>query len=174
MYKAFVALLAAAIVLPPLTLVAAPDEKEVGTLIKKLSSSDEKVRVDAATELGKIAQVKVKLVKDAIPALKEAAKSEKVRAAATQAYGYANPPADEAVPFLIEVLKSSKPAIQEAACKGLTNMVTPDVDASLKKDAVRALRDTAQKLMENKDDRGMQRLGRMMRDAANVLEGRGR
>src|SRR5438067_494655 len=99
-----------------------PKPSDIPPLIKKLKSGPPKARADAAKELGKIGQVKASYIKEAIPALLTAAKDkdDTVRKEALVALGTANANPEDAVPVMIDGLKSSNDQVKIAAADGLS------------------------------------------------------
>lgn len=101
------------------------EAKKYAEVLKK--GKDAKAKVDALTELGKIAQVQKSFVADALPDIYEALNSKDagIRAAAAYALGQCDEPADKAVPKLVAILKDDRNEdAKMGAIKGLGAMGT--------------------------------------------------
>src|SRR5262245_35996641 len=86
------------------------------------NSKDNKAKVTALTELGKIGQIQKSLVSSAVPDMMKALedKDAGVRAAAAKAVGMIDPDPKEAVPALVKLMKEDKDeSVRLAAIQGL-------------------------------------------------------
>lgn len=88
-------------------------------------SKDNKVRLVALQELGKLAVVQKGLVSDALPDIYKSLedKDAAIRAAAATCLGQCDEPADKAIPLLTKILKDDKEdSVKIGAAKGLAAM----------------------------------------------------
>jgi HEAT repeat protein len=105
----------------------ASKEDDAAKYTKELkSSTNVKAKIEAATKLGELGQIKKSWAADAIPYLIEACKHSdaKLRAAAAEALGKVDPadPA-KAVEVLSNLVKNDKDMpVREAAARGLSHM----------------------------------------------------
>ncbi len=141
-----------------------PKPSDVPPLVKQLTtpSMPAKTRAEAARELGRIGQIKVSYVKDAIPHLLKAAKDkdDNVRREALLALGMSNPEPDTAVPVMIEGLKSSNDQVKIAAAEALGYL------GGAAKDALPELR----RLREELDKMGKEENKKKKRDVMQVRQ----
>ncbi len=107
-------------------------KEDVPRLIKSLKSTDAKVRISAAEDLGKIGAIKASDAKDALPALIDVLKKDadpNVRKAAATAMGRIDPDPKEAVPALVKALKDRAAVVRIAAAGALGQMGEAAQDA---------------------------------------------
>jgi len=89
------------------------------------AGKDAKTKINALHELGKLAAIMKSYVEDALPDIYKSLddKDAGIRAAAAQALGACDEPAEKAVPPLIKILKDDKDdAAKIGATKGLMSM----------------------------------------------------
>ena len=107
------------------------DAKKYTTELK--TSKDAKAKINALHELGKLAAIMKSYAEDALPDIYKSLedKDAGIRAAAAQALGACDEPADKAVPPLMKLLKDDKDdSVKIGAAKGLGSM-GPNAKAAL-------------------------------------------
>ncbi|MCI0702492.1 MAG: HEAT repeat domain-containing protein [Planctomycetia bacterium] len=106
--------------------IASEREEEAKKYTEQLrKGKDAKSKIQALQQLGTLAQIKKSLVAEALPDIYKALedKDPGVRAAAGEALGKADEPADKAVPLLVKILKDDKDVgAKIGAMKGLSAM----------------------------------------------------
>lgn len=127
-------------------------EEEAAKYTNDLKTSQiTKVKIEAATKIGELGQIKKSWAKDAIPYLIQACKHSdvKLRIAAAEALGKIDPPADsKALDTLVEMVKKDKELrARHAAARGLGHM------GPSAKSAIPALREAASKTKDRRESR---------------------
>jgi HEAT repeat protein len=124
----------------PSEALAGPEKDAIRYTAELKTGKDAKTKINALHELGKLAAIMKSYVTDALPDIYKGLddKDAGVRAAAAEALGACDEPADKAVPALTKLLKDDKEdSVKIGAAKGLMSM------GSNAKAAVPALREYA-------------------------------
>ncbi|MCE9561641.1 MAG: HEAT repeat domain-containing protein [Planctomycetes bacterium] len=104
---------------------AGPDADARRYTMELKTAKDAKTKANALHELGKLAAIMKSYAEDALPEIYKSLddKDASVRAAAAQALGACDEPADKAVPALVKLLKDDKDdSVKIGAAKGLGSM----------------------------------------------------
>lgn len=130
-------------------------EEDAAKYTKELKSSGNvKVKIEAATKIGELGQIKKSWAAEAVPYLIKACKDDdkKLRAAAAEALGKVDPPPEsKAIETLIDLVKNDKElSVQQAAARGLGHM------GPAAREAVPTLREAVSKIKNRRDARPFQ------------------
>jgi HEAT repeat protein len=140
-------------------IVASSKEEEAAAHTKVLKeSTDSKAKTAAAEEIGRLGAIKKSYAVEAVPYLIKALKDKdvKLRSVAAVSLGRVDPPAETAVPALVELLKNDKEIpVKVAAMQGLMHMgpnakeAVPAIREHAKKDADRRLMQAARAALKS-------------------------
>lgn len=148
--------------------VAGEKDEEAKRYTEQLrKGKDAKSKVTALQELGRLAQIKKSLIKDALPDVYKAVedKDAGVRAAAAEALGKADEPYEKAGDILVKLLKDDKEdTVKIGAMRGLSAM----------REAAKGALPTIRGIVKDTAGDKKSKLGAAAKDALKAIGGTGK